>query len=168
MSPSNTYCSSNTSESVLPGGWDQLTWFILHHRMSQPLPLQTIICKPEDECNYQHLQHLQAEYIWQILWWDRFHFFTCSCFLARECVSYLDLSEIHSSLTSSFSLGSTLITSPPLVLTTMLLPTASNTSIDSVFLQRQQKLHLINNSDTQMNSWRNVSSNNILWHYMMS
>lgn len=51
--------------------------------------------------------------------------------------TYLVLSEIHSSLTSSFSLGSTLITSPPLVLTTMLLPTASNTSIDEVFLQSQ-------------------------------
>ncbi|KAA8579812.1 hypothetical protein FQN60_006905 [Etheostoma spectabile] len=47
--------------------------------------------------------------------------------------------QIHSSLMSSFSLGITLITSPPLVLTTMLLPTASSTSIDSVFLQRQQK-----------------------------
>lgn len=52
----------------------------------------------------------------------------------RSVLSYLVLSEIHSSLTSSFSLGITLITSPPRVLTTMLLPTASSTSMDSVFL----------------------------------
>lgn len=62
--------------------------------------------------------------------------------LTDVCLFYLVLSEIHSSLTSSFSLGSTLITSPPLVLNTMLLPTASNTSIDSVFLQRKQNIKL--------------------------
>lgn len=76
----------------------------------------------------------------------------------RLFVFYLVLSEIHSSLTSSFSLGSTLITSPPLVLTTMLLPTASNTSIDSVFLQRQQRMKLkktMTESDTKMNTLTN-------------
>lgn len=59
---------------------------------------------------------------------------------------YLVLSEIHSSLTSSFSLGNTLITSPPLVLTTMLLPTASNTSIVEVFLQ-QRKLEIMTSTE---------------------
>ncbi len=67
---------------------------------------------------------------------------------------YLVLSEIHSSLTSSFSLGSTLITSPPLVLTTMLLPTASNTSIDSVFLQRRKE------SDTKIKMLTNQTALN--------
>lgn len=47
---------------------------------------------------------------------------------------YLVLSEIHSSLTSSLRRGRILITSPPLVLTTILEHTASSTSIDSVFL----------------------------------
>lgn len=57
------------------------------------------------------------------------------CQVWREAlVSYRVLSEIHSSLTSSFSRGITLITSPPRVLTKMLLPTASSTSMDSVFL----------------------------------
>lgn len=66
-----------------------------------------------------------------------FHYSSTWCSRRRnQCslASYLVLSEIHSSLTSSFSRGITLITSPPRVLTRMLLPTASSTSMDSVFL----------------------------------
>lgn len=122
--PRNTYCPSNTSESILPGGWYQLSWTIFHHRQGQPLPLQTIVCKPGDrrgllQSDYQRNQEKLAVSLTRVV----------------VCVRYLVLSEIHSSLTSSFNLGITLITSPPLVLTTMLLPTASSTSIDSVFLQ---------------------------------
>lgn len=51
--------------------------------------------------------------------------------------THLVLSDIHSSLISSCSLGKIRITSPVLVLTTMLLPTASRTSIDSTFLFRR-------------------------------
>lgn len=51
--------------------------------------------------------------------------------------THLVLSDIHSSLISSCSLGKILITSPVLVLTTMLLPTASRTSMDSTFLFRR-------------------------------
>ena len=51
--------------------------------------------------------------------------------------SYLDLSEIHSSLMSSFILGMILRTSPVRWVMTMLLPTLSNTSTVSVFLVSQ-------------------------------
>ena len=51
--------------------------------------------------------------------------------------SHLDLSEIHSSLMSSFILGMILRTSPVLWVMTMLLPTLSNTSTVSVFLVSQ-------------------------------
>ena len=52
-------------------------------------------------------------------------------------MSHLDLSEIHSSLMSSFILGMILRTSPVLWVMTMLLPTQSNTSTVSVFLVSQ-------------------------------
>ena len=51
---------------------------------------------------------------------------------------HLVLSEIHSSLMSSLSLGRILMTSPLRVFTTMLLPTASSTSIVSVFLGEER------------------------------
>ena len=51
--------------------------------------------------------------------------------------SHLDLSEIHSSLMSSFILGMMRRTSPVLWVMTMLLPTLSNTSTVSVFLVSQ-------------------------------
>lgn len=51
--------------------------------------------------------------------------------------SHLDLSEIHSSLMSSFILGMIRRTSPVLWVMTMLLPTLSNTSTVSVFLVSQ-------------------------------
>ncbi len=56
----------------------------------------------------------------------------------KSLSAHLVLSDIHSSLTSSFRRGIILMTSPPLVLTTMLEPTASSTSIDSVFLWTHQ------------------------------
>lgn len=71
-------------------------------------------------------------------------------------VLHLVLSEIHSSLTSSFSRGITLITSPPRVLTMMLLPTASSTSMDSVFLQMQQMKKLRLRGSTS--HWREVQT----------
>lgn len=65
--------------------------------------------------------------------------------------SHRVLSEIHSSLTSSLRRGMTLMTSPPLVLTTMLLPTASSTSMDSVFLRiRHQR-----STETNAHYWPN-------------
>ena len=51
--------------------------------------------------------------------------------------TYLDLSEIHSSLMSSFILGMILSTSPVRCVMTMLLPTGSSTSMVSVFLVSQ-------------------------------
>ena len=49
------------------------------------------------------------------------------------------LSEIHSSLISSFSRGRIRITSLPRLSTRMLQPTASSTSIDSVFRSSQAR-----------------------------
>lgn len=66
------------------------------------------------------------------------HLWFCTCCTRVQTPpTHLVLSDIHSSLISSCSLGKILITSPVLVLTTMLLPSASRTSIDSTFLFRR-------------------------------
>ena len=71
-----------------------------------------------------------------------YHNFTLSMGVVNLCLfkpsqANLVLSEIHSSFTSSFILGIILRTSPVLWVTTMLLPTLSKTSMDSVFLVSQ-------------------------------
>lgn len=114
-----TYCSSNLSQSLLPGCWCQLARFIFYHGLSESLPLKTIVSKPvKKEARENSAIKGTLVSLWNISMNDQ----------------HLVLSEIHSSLISSLRRGRILITSPPRVLTTMLLPTASRTSMVSVFL----------------------------------
>lgn len=131
------YRSSDTCQCVFPGGWNQLSCLVFHHGLSKPLPLESIISKPEG-CK----QHTQSESCTKKT--QTYHFLHLLINVARLTIKkqYLVLSEIHSSLISSLRRGRILITSPPRVLTMMLLPTASRTSMVSVFLENTKKKNL--------------------------
>ena len=112
----------NSDEGILPVCCHKVATGGLDQGLRQSLPLQSVVGKP-GLVRYPLLIDVLQET----------RQYVCVCVHMHTCVCLLK--AFHVAPPTSLSRGSILMTSPPRVLTTILLPTASNTSMESVFLQ---------------------------------